>query len=258
VTDLKSKPKRLPISGKRCLREVALVWRGGWARLRTRLWIIVVACTLSAGLAWVGTDQDRALMEKMRLDGTEATERAAEGVADFVSNYTSDLTLCIPVSLMLWTMGAVRGRARWRRLGLACLMATALAGLTVQGVKRVVGRPRPDVPDAYLQQLYGSAKPLPLYGPTSKSKLHGFPSGHTASSTATSVTWIATNPVMAVPGIAYAASVGWSRMQLRKHYPIDVAGGAIIGIVFGLCFASTVPGSIVQLTRKRGVSRLRK
>jgi len=241
------KPARIPLTRRRCLREVALVWRGGWGRLRTRLWIIGVAAVVGAGLAWVGTDRDAALMASVRLEDNVA----ATQFADFVSSYTSDLALCIPISMVLWTVGAMRNRARWRRLGLACLMATSLAGLTVQGVKRVVGRPRPNGSEAYLQHLNGSATLHPLYGPSNRSKLHSFPSGHTATSTATGVTWIAANPVMAIPGLAYAATVGWSRMQLRKHYPIDVAGGATIGIVCGLCFASTVPGSKIRLRRRK-------
>lgn len=251
MTGSPSQPSRLAFSKRRGLREVGLVWRGGWARLRARLWIIALASALGSGLAWVGTSQDRELMEKVRLDAPEATEKTASQVADFVSSYTSDLTVGVPISLVLWTIGAVRGRARWRRLGLACLMATALAGLTVQGVKRVVGRPRPNVSEEYLQQLDGSARSSPLYGPSNRSKLHSFPSGHTATSTASGVTWIAASPLLAVPAIGYAATVGWSRMQLRKHYPIDVAGGAVIGIVCGLCFASTVPGSPMRLRRRK-------
>jgi len=181
---------------------------------------------------------DAGLLDRVCLDTNETATR----IADFVSDWTSDLTLCIPLSLALWTYGAACGRSRWRRLGIASLMATLMAGLLVTGVKQVVGRPRPYTTEAY---------PLHLYGPSLKAKLHSFPSGHTGTSTATGVTWIAAHPIMAVPGLAYAATVGWSRMQLRKHYPIDVAGGAVIGVVCGLCFASTVPGTRIRLTRAR-------
>ena len=62
---------------------------------------------------------------------------------------------------------------------------------------------------------------------------------------------MAASPVLIVPGVAYAATVGWSRMQLRKHHPLDVAGGAAIGALCGLCFASTVPGSKIKLRRRK-------
>ena len=243
---------RLPGSRKRYLREIAVVWRGGWARLRTRLWIIVLASVIGSALVWVGDDSDKAWLEKLRLDDTTATQSA-----DFISNYTSDLALGVPLSIALWFwgIGTTRNRSRWRRLALACLMATCMAGLWVSVVKRVVGRPRPNVPEAYLQEHYGSDR-HPLYGLTMSSKLHSFPSGHTGTSTATGVSLMAANPLMIVPGVAYASTVGWSRMQLRKHHPLDVAGGAVIGLVCGLCFGSTVPGSKIKLRRrKRTISR---
>jgi membrane-associated phospholipid phosphatase len=245
---------RLPGSRKRYLREIAVVWRGGWARLRTRLWIIVLASVIGSALVWGGNDTDKALLEQLRLKDSTATQ-----MADFISNYTSDLALCVPLSLALWFcgIGATRNRSRWRRLGLACLMATCMAGLWVSVVKRVVGRPRPNVTEAYLQELYGPDH-QPFYGLSLRSKLHSFPSGHTGTSTATGVSLMAANPLMIVPGVAYAATVGWSRMQLRKHHPLDVAGGAVIGLVCGLCFASTVPGSKIKLSRcKRTRSRKR-
>jgi undecaprenyl-diphosphatase len=251
MSETHPKPARLPLTRRRCLREMALVWRGGWARLRARLWIVALITVVGAGLAWVGTGADRDLMEMVRVTGTASAERTADGVARFVSSYTSDLSVGVPLSVLIWLVGAARGRARWRRLGLACLMATAMAGLTVQGVKRVVGRPRPNVSEEYLQQLDGSAKSAPLYGPSSRSKLHSFPSGHTGTSTATGVSWVAAHPVLIIPGAAYAATVGWSRMQLRRHYPVDVAGGAAIGTLCGLCFASAVPGSIIRLRRRK-------
>lgn len=248
MTEPHPSPARLPFSRRRCLREVAVVWRGGWARLRTRLWIIVVACAVGSGLVWVGDDADKALLERIRLE----SNATATQTANFISDYASDLALAVPLSLVLWFwgLGATRRRTRWRRLGLACLMATLVAGLTVTVVKRVAGRPRPNVTEAYLQQLYGPTD-RPLYGLTMRSKLHSFPSGHTGTSTATGVSLIAANPLMAVPGVLYAATVGWSRMQLKKHHPLDVAAGAVIGIVCGLCFASTVPGSRIRLRRKK-------
>ena len=247
MTDAPLKLTHVPLTRRRCLREIAVVWRGGWDRLRTRLWIIVLASAVGSGLVWVGNDADKALLDNIQQDDEVATQ-----TADFVSNYTSDLALGIPLSLALWFcgIGATRHRAKWRRLGLACLMATCMSGFCVTVVKRVVGRPRPAVTDAYLQPLYGSER-HPFYGFSLRSKLHSFPSGHTGTSTATGISLVAANPILVVPGVAYAATVGWSRMQLRKHHPLDVAFGAVIGVVCGLCFASTVPGSKIKLCRRK-------
>jgi len=229
--------RRLAASPKRCLREAGLVWRGGWSRLRSRLWLILLASGLGVALVWYGDGADRLLLDQVRMDANATTTHAAK----FISDY-SDLVLCVPLSLALWVGGVVFRRARWRRLGLACLMAALMAGWIVTVFKRLVGRPRPDAAAAF---------PQLLYGPESRAKLNSFPSGHTATSTATGASLIAASPVVAIPAVMYAASVGWSRMQLRKHYPLDVATGAIIGIVCGACFASTVPGSVIRLSRRK-------
>lgn len=199
---------------------------------------MVLSTLLCIALIYTSHSRDRELLDDLRLhDNAAATQ-----IADFVSEYTSDLTLAVPLSLTFWIVGAIGNRAKWRRLGLACLMATLTAGLAVTLVKRVTGRPRPNAANHF---------PDDLYGPTTASKLHSFPSGHTGTSTATGVTVMAGSPLLIVPGAVYAATVGYSRMQLRKHYPLDIVGGGIIGFICGACFASTVPGSMIRLRRKK-------
>ena len=62
---------------------------------------------------------------------------------------------------------------------------------------------------------------------------HGtsFPSSHTAITLAVAIALV---PFMARPvavaGIAYAALTGWSRIYLGVHYPLDILGGAGIGM----------------------------
>jgi undecaprenyl-diphosphatase len=228
--------RRLP---RRWLREIGLVWYGGWSRLQPRLWILFLALTVLLAGVWVVDNADKALAAGIHVDNARAT-----AVAAFISNH-SDLELCVPLSVTLWLVGAMSNRARWRRLGLACLMATVLAGILTQGIKRIPGRPRP------LRSGDVATSIRIFVGPSRLAKFHSFPSGHTSTSSATAVSLVAASPVMAVPGVIYVASVGWSRIQLRAHYPLDVAGGGFIGLLCGTCFASTVPGSVIRLRRRK-------
>jgi membrane-associated phospholipid phosphatase len=58
-----------------------------------------------------------------------------------------------------------------------------------------------------------------------------FPSGHTSAafSTATSISMTYPRWYFIAPSYAWAAAVGYSRMELGVHYPSDVLAGAAIG-----------------------------
>jgi len=91
------------------------------------------------------------------------------------------------------------------------------------GVKTLVNRERPSqaYPDLIRSSSYSEGK--------------SFPSGHTtlAFATATSLALTYKKWYITVPAYAWAASVGYSRMRLGRHYPTDVAAGVLVGIGSG-------------------------
>ena len=100
----------------------------------------------------------------------------------------------------------------------AAAVAWALANLA----KAIADRPRPYqvVADAVLRQQ-------PAHGTS-------FPSSHTAVTVAVVIALLPFLPrVLAGAAIAYAGLVGWSRVYLGVHYPLDVLAGAGIGMAVG-------------------------
>jgi undecaprenyl-diphosphatase len=100
----------------------------------------------------------------------------------------------------------------------AAAIAWALANLA----KHAASRPRPYtvVADATLRQP-------PAHGSS-------FPSSHSAVALAVAVTLVAFLPRWgAVVAIAYAIVLGWSRIYLGVHYPVDVVAGFGIGCTVG-------------------------
>ena len=100
----------------------------------------------------------------------------------------------------------------------AAAVAWALANLA----KVIANRPRPYevVAGAVLRQQ-------PAHGTS-------FPSSHTAITIAVVIALVPFLPrALAWVAVGYAVLVGWSRVYLGVHYPLDILGGAGIGIAMG-------------------------
>ena len=67
---------------------------------------------------------------------------------------------------------------------------------------------------------------------------YGFPSGH-AETAFFVATFLSLNDRRFLPMFILAGTVGYSRVMLRVHYPMDIIGGALIGSLLGVLFYRT-------------------
>ncbi len=123
-----------------------------------------------------------------------------------------------------------------RKYGLAMAGALAVASLLNSIVlKSLFDRPRPYVMDiANWQRVATDGWMYEMPFESLKEKSVSFPSGHTASSFAAAIGVFYIDKKKGIVPLIVAALIGFSRIYIHVHYPSDVVGGVITGVVFGL------------------------
>ncbi|MDQ5820829.1 MAG: phosphatase PAP2 family protein [Actinomycetota bacterium] len=117
--------------------------------------------------------------------------------------------------------------------------AVATADLLAFALKTIVAVDRP--PERY-------ATPDPLVRvPTD----YSFPSGHTATSFAAALILARAVPRRAWLFYALAAAIGFSRIYVGVHYPLDILGGAVLGLLV----ATALLRLVAALPRSRRATR---
>jgi len=125
----------------------------------------------------------------------------------------------------------------WKRpwLFLQVALADFAAQLISYGLKQWIGRDRPS-------EVYASPKPL-IHAPHDGS----FPSGHATASFACATMMAFYAPRAAPAFVLLAVAIGWSRVYVGVHYPLDVLGGAVLGI--GIAIALRMLLAILSRSR---------
>ena len=109
-----------------------------------------------------------------------------------------------------------------RRIGLAACIALALMHIFGNMVlKPLIERARPCDIDQTIEMIIG------------RPQGYSFPSGHTASSFAVVFAFYYAKDRLWKPAAVLAALIGFSRMYLFVHFPTDIIGGVLLGLVCG-------------------------
>ena len=132
----------------------------------------------------------------------------------------------ITISLLLLGTGYVLKRHAWTGIALDSLLAHGVVALVVNGLKHIIGRPRPRLTHSGGWQWW----------PSLDSGLDSFPSGHTSATVAVATVLARALPRLRWVPFALAGWVGASRIWRGSHFPGDVVGGMVLGFVVGSVF----------------------
>lgn len=143
-------------------------------------------------------------------------------------DWVGEGTHLVAASVGLLAVGWFFSQAAVKSAGVQTLLAHGLAALVVNGLKHLIGRPRPKFAHSGEWQL----------APSWASGLDSFPSGHSAATFAVATVLAKRFPVVGPLCLGIAAFVALSRILRGSHFPTDVLGGAVMGVICGVITAA--------------------
>jgi undecaprenyl-diphosphatase len=137
-------------------------------------------------------------------------------------NYTTPFILA---AILILYMGRLRGL---RFLALAAVSVVVADAISTHVFKHVVLRTRPCIALEGVRQLVGCVN-----SPS-------FPSNHAANAAALATLATLFMPRLGLPAVALAMLVGYSRIYVGAHYPLDILVGGVLGIAVALVFSEVM------------------
>jgi len=129
----------------------------------------------------------------------------------------------LAVSVVILSVGWFFSKPTIKTAGIETLLAHGIAALLSNGLKHLIGRPRPKFVHSGEWQ----------FAPSWASGLDSFPSGHATASFAVATVLAKRFPAFGPLCVSIAAFVALSRVLRGSHFPTDVLGGAVLGVLSG-------------------------
>ncbi len=142
----------------------------------------------------------------------------------FLDTVMPMVTMCGNMGIF-WVVAALvlSAKAKYRKCSIAMLIGLILGVLIGNFlVKNAVQRDRP----CWIVEVENML--------ISNPQDFSFPSGHTLSSFCAATILFHYNKVLGIPAYVIASLIAFSRLYLYVHFPTDIAGGVVLGIMVAI------------------------
>lgn len=151
------------------------------------------------------------------------------------------ILLVVPLLVVLWFLPG-EDRALRQRVSLAVPLGVVLALAIGLAAGLLYSDPRPFVSDPGTRQLI------------SHSADNGFPSDHALVGFAAAATLMSWRLFAGLAVMVAASLIGFARIFVGVHWPVDILGGAVIGVLAGALLGKMIP--LLENVQRRAASRL--
>jgi membrane-associated phospholipid phosphatase len=157
--------------------------------------------------------------------------------------FTVYTTLALVLLLLLWIYGYVRARS-WSPGAMAGVIWTPIGVVVAYVISKAIKSGVDEVRPCNHSHVPTVVPCEPLHD-------YGFPSDHSAVVAAATVGLFLISRVLGWIAVVLSLLEGFSRVYVGAHYPHDVIGGLLLGVLVGLL------GLALRAALARGVTRLR-
>lgn len=189
-------------------------------------WFALAQLTLLLA-GWIAVEPNDEAWRHVTRSALPEHRETLLSLAGQLSYWGDFVSFNLSLVIAFWIAGHLRRAAGLRRIAVALLLSSVVAGAVANVGRFTLGRARPNAnaPDAF-------------YGPRFEGEFHALPSAHTSTAFGVAIPLAIAMPQAGVPGLAVASGVAWSRLYRNQHRPTDIFCGiwlaALVGVPLGL------------------------